>query len=243
MLGGSALLLGALVGYFVNLPQRVVAGVMAAGSGVLVSAVAFELVDVAYLQGGFLVTAGALLGGALVYSAANVAVSGRGALHRKRSGSHPDNRQAGPDAGVQAGLAIALGALLDGIPESVAIGASLLEGSAVSLATVGAVFLSNLPEGLSSSAGMRRAGRSKRYVFGVWGGIALASGVAAMAGNWALAGAAPAALAIANATAAGAILAMIIDTMIPEATEEIHEFSGLIAVVGFLAAFALSKLA
>ncbi|WP_413062007.1 hypothetical protein ACLN6N_06765 [Sphingomonas carotinifaciens] len=107
---------------------------------------------------------------------------------------------------------------------------------------VAAVFLSNVPEGLASAAGMKRSGRSPTYVFGVWIGIALASGLAAMIGNAALAGAAPDILAAVTAVAAGAILAMLVDTMIPEATESTHDYSGMIAVVGFLAAFILTKL-
>jgi ZIP family zinc transporter len=132
--------------------------------------------------------------------------------------------------------------LLDGIPESVVIGVSLLGGAAVSLVTVAAVFLSNVPEGLSSAAGMRKAGRSAAYIFGVWGGIAVASGIAALIGNIALAGVNPEVIAAVTAIAAGAILAMLVDTMIPEAFEATHDYAGLITVTGFLLAFILSKL-
>jgi ZIP family zinc transporter len=107
---------------------------------------------------------------------------------------------------------------------------------------VAAVFLSNVPEGLSSAAGMKASGRSAAFVFGVWGGIALVSGLAAMAGYALLAGAPPELIAGVTAVAAGAILAMLVDTMIPEATEATHDYSGLIAVAGFLAAFTLSKM-
>lgn len=238
--GGSALILGAGVAWFVTLPQRLIAAVMAIGSGVLISAVAFDLMDEAFRQGGFDSTALGFLGGALAYTAANIVISRRGARHRKRSGSNPDAAQA--DATSDSGAAIAVGALLDGIPESVVIGVSLLGGGGVSAVTVAAVFLSNVPEGLSSAAGMKKAGRGPAYVFGVWGGIAVASGIAAMIGNVALAGASPDLIAATTAVAAGAILAMLVDTMIPEATENGHEYSGLIAVVGFLIAFVLTKL-
>ncbi|MCC2980588.1 MULTISPECIES: ZIP family metal transporter [unclassified Sphingomonas] len=237
--GGSALVLGAAIAWIARLPQRLIAAVMAIGSGVLISAVAFDLMDEAYKQGGFPSTAIGFLGGALAYTIANIVVSRRGARHRKRSGSNPDERQHGADA--SSGAAIAIGALLDGIPESVVIGISLLDGGGVNAVTVAAVFLSNVPEGLSSAAGMKKAGRSARYVFGVWGGIAIASGLAAMIGNFALANATPELIAAVTALAAGAILAMLVDTMIPEATETTHDYSGLIAVAGFLLAFVLSK--
>jgi ZIP family zinc transporter len=240
LVGGSALLIGAAIAYFVSLPQRLIAAIMAAGSGVLISAVAFDLMDEAYRRGGFDSTAIGFFGGALVYTVANILVSRAGARHRKRSGSNPAHSQAAAQEG--SGLSIAVGALLDGIPESVVIGVSLLEGAGVSLVTVAAVFLSNVPEGLSSAAGMKKAGRSATYIFGVWGGIALASGLAAALGNAVMAGASPDIIAATTAVAAGAILAMLVDTMIPEATEEAHEFSGLIAVAGFLLAFILSKL-
>lgn len=240
LLGGSALVLGALVGWFARLPRRLVAAVMALGSGVLISAVAFELMDEALETGGFAATATGFLAGVGVFTAVNWLLSRSGGQHRKRSGGNPDEKQQESSEG--SGLAIAAGALLDGVPESIVIGASLLGGGGVSAATVAAVFLSNLPEGLSSAAGMRKAGRSARYVFGVWGGIALASGVAAWLGAMTLRGASPELVAAVTAVAAGAILAMLVDTMIPEAFDETREFAGLIAVAGFLAAFALSKL-
>ena len=239
LVGGSALILGAAIAWFVTLPQRLIAGVMAIGSGVLISAVAFDLMDEAFRRGGFDSTASGFLGGALVYTIANIVIAKRGARHRKRSGSNTDESQ--PDAGSGGGLAIAVGALLDGIPESVVIGVSLLGGTGVSTVTVTAIFLSNVPEGLSSAAGMKKAGRNARYVFSVWIGIALASGLAAMLGNVALANAGPDLIAAVTAIAAGAILAMLVDTMIPEATEATHDYSGLIAVIGFLLAFILTK--
>jgi zinc transporter, ZIP family len=131
---------------------------------------------------------------------------------------------------------------LDGIPESIVIGTSLLAGKGVSLVAVAAVFLSNVPEGLSSAAGMLKAGRSASYVFGVWRGIALASAFAAIIGYALFEGVSPTYVAAVMAVAAGAILAMIADTMIAEAFETAHEYAGLVTVAGFLAAFALSKL-
>ena len=234
---GRALLLGAAIGFLVRVPPRLAAAIMAFGSGVLISALSFELMDEAFRQGGIASTGGGFLGGAAVYTVANYWLARSGARHRKRSDGQPSEQE---DSG--SGLSIALGALLDGVPESIVIGLSLLYGGAVSTVAVIAVFLSNMPEALSGTLGMRKAHRSATYVFGVWGGIALASALAAVAGYVLFAGSSPQVVAATTAVAAGAILAMLVDTMIPEAFAHAHDFAGLITVVGFLVAFALSKL-
>jgi ZIP family zinc transporter len=235
---GAALLIGAAIAYFAHVPQRLTAAIMAFGSGVLISALSFELMNEAYRRGGVDSTTIGFLSGAVVYTTVNWFLSHQGAKHRKRSGG----RQPSESEEGGSGLAIAVGALLDGIPESIVIGLSMLNGGVVSIAAVVAIFLSNVPEGLSSVAGMRKAGRSAGYIFGVWGGIAIASGVAAIIGYTVFQAFSPDVIAATTAIAAGAILAMLADTMIPEAFEEAHNFAGLITVAGFLAAFMLSKL-
>ncbi|MGY1707778.1 ZIP family metal transporter [Geodermatophilus sp. SYSU D00697] len=235
LLGGGALVLGALVAWFVRVPQTVIASVMAFGSGVLISAVAFDLMAEAADTGGLLPTSIGFVGGALAYLAANEALARRGARHRKRSGS----QQPSEDEQSGSGAAIAIGALLDGVPESVVLGLGLLGGGSVSASVLAAVFISNVPEGLSSAAGMKANGRSAGYVFGVWGGIAVASGLAALVGYAVLGGAPPEAIAVITAVAAGAILTMIADTMIPEAFERTRTWTGVITTLGFLVAFAI----
>ena len=167
LVSGGALVIGAAVGYRVAVPPRVIAGIMAFGSGVLISALSFELMDEAFERGGFDSTAAGFLGGALVYTVANWLLARQGAKHRKRSGSHEENHQPTEEESGGSGLAIAVGALLDGVPESIVIGLSLLKGGGVSLVAAIAIFLSNIPEGLSSAAGMKKAGRPSGYIFGV----------------------------------------------------------------------------
>ncbi|MHC5063240.1 MAG: ZIP family metal transporter [Planctomycetota bacterium] len=234
---GGALILGAAAGYCINVPSRVTAGVMAFGSGVLISALSFELMAEAYEEAGLTATATGFLLGAVIYSLANRILAQMGAKHRKRS-----NQPSGDEEG-GSGAAIAFGALLDGIPESIAIGLSILHGGAVSVATVAAIFLSNLPEGLSSSVGMKKSGKSAGFVFGIWTAIAVACGLSSLAGYAIFGAFSPFTIAATTAVAAGGILAMVVDTMIPEAFAETHNWAGLITVLGFLLSFTLTEMA
>lgn len=238
LVSGSALLIGAVVGYFKRVSGKLIGVIMAFGSGVLISALAFELMDEAYKNGGFGAAAIGFILGAVIYTAANYLLSHKGAQHRKRSGHQQPNETENPGSG----LAIAVGALIDGIPESVAIGVTMIHGGGVSIAAVIAIFLSNVPESLSSTTGMKKAGRSAKYIFGIWAVITLLSGVAAFAGYSVFSQFSPEVIATTVAVAAGGILAMLSSTMIPEAYQEAHDFIGIITVLGFLAAFLLSKM-
>ncbi|MFI5735464.1 ZIP family metal transporter [Kribbella sp. NPDC051587] len=238
LLAGGALVIGAAAAWFLAVPRGVVAGIMAFGAGVLISALAFDLVDEAETTGGLMPTVIGFLGGAGVYVAANVVLARRGGRHRKRS----QDQQPSEAEQRGSGAAIAVGALLDGIPESVVLGLSLLSGQGIGVAVLVAIFISNLPEGLSSAAGMKRSGRPASYVFGVWVAIAVASGLAGLLGVLLLDGASPATVAVITAVAAGAILAMIADTMIPEAFERTQLYTGLIATIGFITAFTVERL-
>jgi ZIP family zinc transporter len=234
-IAGGALVLGSGIAWLWRVPPKIVSTVMAFGAGVLISALAFELVDEAVEGGGLLPTVIGFLAGALIFVGSNILLARAGAKHRKRSGQQQPSEKEDPGSGT----AIAVGALIDGIPESVVLGLGLVTAGTVSPAMLAAVFISNVPEGLSSTAGMKRAGRGPKYVFGIWSAIAVLCGAASLLGYAALENAPAQLVAFITAIAAGGILAMLADTMIPEAFEEHHNLTGFTAAVGFLTAFTI----
>lgn len=231
LVGGISLVLGAIAGLTLPVSRRAVGLIMGFGAGVLISAVAFELTEEAYRVGGTDAVGVGIALGALTFFAGDRVIDGRGGNGRKRSGG----QQAGGAA-----AAIVLGAVLDGIPESVAIGVSLLDGGGVGVAVVVAVFLSNVPESLAAATGLQKAGHSTRWILGLWAVVTLVSAGAAGLGYAALGGAPDNVVAAIQAFAAGAILTMLADTMMPEAFEEGGDLVGLVTVLGFAGAFVLS---
>ena len=235
LFAASSLLVGAAAGYLVAIPRHAIALIMAFGAGVLISAVAFELTEEAFRIGGADAVALGLGAGAIAFFAGDWWIDRMGGAMRKR----PGMEQAEGNA-----KAIAFGAALDAGPESAAIGLSLLEGSGVSAALVGAVFLSNVPEALSSSAGSRNAGVGLGAVIARWVGIVAFSGVAAALGYVLLDDASANLVAWTQAFAGGAVLCMLADTMMPEAFEDYDRKPavGLVVVLGFATAFLLSTM-
>lgn len=141
--------------------------------------------------------------------------------------------------GAHVGLAIFVGALVDGVPESLVVGATVA-GGVPKFSFLLAVFLQNFPEAMSSASGMTKAGFSPRRVLGMWSGLIALSAIAALAGNAFLAGASPGALALAESIAGGAILALLANTMMPEAFEMGGRVAAFCTIVGFLVAFLVS---
>jgi zinc transporter, ZIP family len=225
LLAGSSLVIGGLIGLGVPVGRRALGLIMAFGSGVLISAVAYSLVleAVETTAGGGGVGLG-LAAGALAFYAGDLLLDRYGADDRKRS------------SGTQAAgapLAIVLGIVLDGIPESIVIGLSLLGGGEVSVAVITAVFLSNLPEAIAATTGLVESGWARSRILGLWVVVALVSALAAVVGYVALDGASPRTIAFVLAFAGGAILTMLADTMMPEAFEHGGKQVGLLTTLGF----------
>lgn len=241
LLSASGLVIGAAiaVGFYERLSHRVIAAVMGFGGGVLIAVLSVDLMEKAFTRGGPLPSIIGLLLGAFVFSALNWRLARQGAEHRNRCGGCVEQSTEAEHSG--SGLAIALGAILDGIPESLVIGLSLLDGGKIGVGLVAGFFLANVPQGLSSASGMKKAGRSTTYIFLVWTGIAVASALAAMVGAYSLDSPGPLLPAVILAFAAGGVLAMLAESMIPEAFADAQPFIGLVTVFGFLAAFLIIK--
>jgi zinc transporter, ZIP family len=233
-LAGSSLILGGLLALRLPISKLALGLIMAFGAGVLISAVAYELVLEAYTtSAGSVGVALGLLAGAGTFFAGDIAIDSFGGEHRKRS------------SGAQAAgspLAIVLGTVLDGIPESIVLGISLLGGGGVAVAVVAAVFLSNLPEAIAATTGLKASGWRPAHIMGLWLAVALVSAISAAAGYAFLDGASPRTIAFVNAFAGGAILTMLADTMMPEAFEHGGKLVGLFTTLGFLTSFALTTL-
>jgi len=230
LLAASSLLIGAGVALVHRVRQRTLGLVMAFGSGVLISAVAYDLVADAFTTSGVAGIPLGLLLGAVAFFVGDVIIDRAGGEGRKRSSANPGG----------SAKAIVLGTVLDGVPESVVIGLSLLSGEGVSLAVVAAVFLSNLPEAMSSTSGLRAGGTPGSRIIGMWVLVVLASGVAAWAGFALLGDALARTIAVVQSFAAGALLTMLADTMMPEAFEHAGPVVGLATTLGFLVAFSLA---
>jgi zinc transporter, ZIP family len=234
LFAGSSLIVGGVMALLLPIRERLLGLIMAFGAGVLISAVAYELVAEAFdtSTGGGSLGLG-LAAGALTFYVGDTFVDRMGGDGRKSI------NQA---AGAGSALAIVLGIVLDGIPESAVIGLGLLNGEGVSVAVIAAVFLSNLPEAIAATTGLARGGWASRRIIGLWVLVTVVSGLASLLGYAVFDSAGPDALAFVLAFAAGAILTMLADTMMPEAFEHGGKLVGLVTTLGFGLAYALTTL-
>jgi len=220
-LAASSLVIGALLAFAVELPKQGLGIVLAFGAGALISAVSFELAEEGLSVGGLGWVALGLAAGAITYFALD-------GLIARRFGS-------------EGGTSLALGAFLDGIPEQLVLGIGIAGGAGVSVGLLAAIFVSNLPESIGSAREMESGGRSRGSIIRLWVGvaaIALLSSVAGFVLGDVFTGEARATI---DGFAAGALLVMLVDSMIPDAHEDAGRAAGLATVFGFAVAFALSS--
>ncbi len=229
----SSLVIGALLAFARRWPARQIGLVLAFGAGALISAVSFELAAEGIEVGSLGATGGGLAVGALTYFGLDGLIAKRYSAGRGR---------AGRTSGSAPGAALALGAFLDGIPEQLVLGIGLAGGEGIGIGLLVAIFVSNLPEAIGSATAMRNSGTDRDKVLLLWGGVAAICVLASGAG-YAIADAASGELRAAiDGFAAGALLVMLIDSMIPEATRESGPVAGLVTTLGFAVATALSSL-
>ena len=230
----SALVIGAAIGTRYSPSKRLTGVLLAFASGALISALAFELFEEAFELGGAVRSGLGLLAGAATFVATDTALDRYVAGH-----PGPEEREVVADAsrgGV--GWALLAAVTLDGVPENLALGASLVEGASVSLLV--AIFASNLPESLVGAVAMRDEDRSARTVLGTWLACALLLAVAVVAGRALVGGLDDSILAVALGFAGGAVLASLADTLMPEAFEHGRPLNAFATAAGFFLSFVLA---
>jgi ZIP family zinc transporter len=232
-ISASAVVIGALAALFLKIPKRVIGWIMAFGTGTLIGAAAFELIGDALNDGGIVPTAIGFTSGAVVYTLFDLLISSKGGAGRKRSAN------GGKGDSNQSGLGIFAGTVMDAIPESIMLGASLLAGNGVSVVLVVSIFVSNIPEGLSSTVGLQRNKYSRSRIILLWLGVLIISALAALGGYLFLEQLPDEMAAAIGAFAGGGIIAMICSTMMPEAFEEGGPVVGFIASMGLLVSLLL----
>ena len=234
LLASSSLVLGGILALKLPIGRRILGLIMAFGAGVLISAVAFELVQEAFdTSAGVGGVAVGLFAGCAVFFLGDSVIDRMGGGDRKHSGG----KQAGGSA-----LAITLGIVLDGIPESIVLGLTVLEAGTVSAALLAAVLISNLPEAIAATSGLAQAGWARSRILGLWVLVMTVCAVAALAGFALFDTASPGTVAFVLAFAGGAILTMLADTMMPEAYEHGGKLVGVFTTLGFALAFGISSL-
>jgi ZIP family zinc transporter len=222
----SALVIGAVAGAYWTPPKPLLASALAFASGALITALAFDLFQESFERGAWLSAIGLLLGAATFVAADEL-------LDRYIEGA----------SGSVSAFALLAGVTLDGIPENMALGVSLLETSgAGALTLLVAIFFSNLPEALGGAVGMRQQGRSRRFAIGVWSATAVVLAAAVVLGNFALSGMGEGPLAVLLSFAGGAVLASLADTLMPDAYKEGGKWVAFATTAGFLLSFLISEI-
>jgi ZIP family zinc transporter len=238
----ASLLVGALVAARITLPERMTAAITAFGGGVLLAAVAFELVPEASELAGLWVTAIGMLTGTVVFVGADAWLSREESTKTMRRSRHAAaaGRPMMPLDRAEAarGESIAAGIFVDGVPESIAVGLTLADGN-LGVALLVGVLVGNLVEAYGAVRPIIASGYSKRFAVGLIAAIALALAGATVGGTL-LADASPTLVGGAQAVAAGAVLAVLSISIIPYAFAEVSRLVAFAVATGFVGGYLLS---
>jgi zinc transporter, ZIP family len=234
--GGIAslsLLIGALMGIFLHIPKKVVAFIMALGTGLIIGSATFDLLSEAEGKADLMYLVSMFLLGALIFTLFEMFLSKKGGSERKRSKKNPHGHS---------GLAIYVGTIMDAIPESIIIGVSFIESQSMQWVFIIAIFISNLPESLSSSIGFKLDQYSTKKIIYLWGSVVILSSLSSMLGYVFLQDAPESTSYIIGAFGAGGLLAMVSSTMMPEAYEEGGPIVGFLSSFGIILSFILTHI-
>ncbi|CAG9621949.1 ZIP family metal transporter [Sutcliffiella rhizosphaerae] len=231
MVAGGALLIGALAGLFIPVPRRVTGYIMAFGTGVLIGAASFELLGKIKKEIGFSYVIFGFIIGALIFTCFELLISKKGGKDRKLSRQKLENHS---------GMAIFIGSIIDAIPESIIIGVGILKSNTVSWVLVLAIFISNIPEALSSSVGLKKDGFSPKKIIYLWTFVLILTSLSSFFGYVLFSKLNESYMYLVSGLAAGGIIAMVASTMMPEAFEEGGPIVGLLTALGLLCSYILS---
>jgi zinc transporter, ZIP family len=231
-LAASSLVLGVILAFVRRWPSTMIGLILAFGAGALISAVSFELAEEGIHVGSPRAVGVGLAAGALTYYLADGLIA-----RRTQTGAG----KAGRTSGANSGVGLALGSFLDGVPEQLVLGVGLAGGQSISIALLVAIFVSNLPEGIGSATDMSAAGTSRAKIIRLFVAVGLVCTLATGIGYTIADSISGEFRGIVNGFAAGALLVMLIDSMIPEASRKAGRPAGLVTVVGFAVATALSQ--
>ncbi|WP_307321366.1 ZIP family metal transporter [Evansella vedderi] len=241
-IAASATLMGAIVVLKFKVPRKVIGFIMALGTGALIGATTYELLEESLEISGFLEVAIGFLGGALIFTILDYLIVRKGGQERKHSERSSEGfsntsslfgaAKQTKGKGKASGAGIFIGTVMDTLPESALIGMSLIGGGTVSLALVVSIFISNIPEGLSSTVGLLKSGYTKKKILFLWALVVFFSALSSLAGATLLEDASNSMKAIVSCFAGGAIIAMIASTMMPEAYKEGGPVVGFVTSIG-----------
>ncbi len=232
-IAGASLLIGAIIALVAHPSPRTVGLVMAFGAGTLIAAVSFDLIgDSLALEDSEFVAVAMLLG-ALMFFVGDTLVSSAGGHKRKSLSVDGDGKATGDGEQDESGVAIVLGTVLDGVPETFVMGLALIEGGDEALGLIMAVFISNLPEAIGATSSLARSGWATTRIMAMWGGIAAITALSSMLGYAFFDAAAGQTGTRVEGFAAGAILAMLATTMIPESQKLAGRLVGVVMTLGF----------